>query len=86
MAKTYSYNRQADMPGLDPDEEKLYDVLWMYASNDGESYRKRDAGGAVTKAWREYLRDHQVELQETYRSIQKKLMTDLAKRWKSGGV
>jgi hypothetical protein len=83
---TYNYDRRASMPGLDPDEEKLYDVLWMIASNDGDSYRKKDAAGAVTKAWREYQRDHAEELRESFGSIQKLLVKELAKRWAKGEV
>lgn len=83
---TYNYDRQASMPGLDPDEEHLYDVLWMIASNDGDSYRKKDAAGAVTKAWLEYLKDHIAELRETFWSINKPLVKELAKRWAKGEV
>lgn len=88
--------RQMSLPGyraagstktaMDSEEEALYDALWMRASNDGDSYRKKDAKGAVKKAWMEWQKDESQRNRENWRGIQRKLEADLAKRWASGGV
>jgi CRISPR/Cas system type I-B associated protein Csh2 (Cas7 group RAMP superfamily) len=74
----------SEATGLDPDGEKLYDVLWNYASNDGDSYRKKDAAGAIKKAWAEWQKDRSRDERETYQAIEKKLVKDLGARWAKG--
>jgi len=71
---------------MDSEEEELYDAIWMIASNDGDSYRKKDAKGAVKKAWAEWQKLERQRNNENWRGIQRKLEADLAKRWAKGEV
>lgn len=73
------------LPGLDSDEGELFDALWLIASNDGDSYRRKDAAGAVGKAWREYQQSHAERQREAFRTVQKLLVKELTKRWAKGG-
>ena len=88
--------RQMSLPGyraagtsktaMDSDEEALYDALWMIASNDGDSYRKRDAKGAIQKAWMEWQKLESQRNRENWQGVQRVLEKDLAKRWAKGEV
>lgn len=75
-----------EMGGLDPDQERLYDELYLIASNDGSSYKKRDAKGAVDKAFREHQKNEATRLREDFSVVKKKLVKDLAKRWQNEDV
>lgn len=70
---------------MDSDQEDLYNKLWMIASNDGDSYKKRDATGAVDKAWREWKKIEDRRLREDFRAIKKQMAADLKKRWGDKG-
>jgi|GEM_PF-5268244 len=72
--------------GFDVDQEALYDELWLIASNDGDSYKKRDAKGAVEKAFREHQRDAAMQLRDDYSVVKERLIKDLAKRWQNEDV
>jgi len=71
---------------MDSDEEELYDAVWMIASNDGASYKKKDAKGAVSKAWREWQKLEGQRNRENWRSVEKQMVKDLTERWNKGEV
>lgn len=75
-------NEKITFPGLDSSEQALFDTLMLVAENDGDSYRKRDAAGAIKKAFADHLRIEAEAMREDYRSIEKKLIKELAKRWR----
>jgi hypothetical protein len=66
------------------DMRDMYDELWLIASNDGESYRKRDAKGAIEKAWAEYQKNERTRMREDFKEILPKLKKDLERYWKKG--
>ena len=68
--------------GLDPSQEELYDALMLIAENDGDAYRKRDANMAVASAWAEWKKEHDQNLREDFRVVQKKLVKALQDQWK----
>lgn len=70
----------------DSEEEALYDAIWMRATNDGDSYRKRDAAGAVTKGWLEWQKDEGQRNRENWRGIKRDLVKDLTAYWERGGA
>lgn len=71
---------------MDSDQEAIYDAVWMIASNDGDSYRKKDARGAVKKAWMEWQKTESRQNREDFRAVEKKLVKDLGDRWNKGEV
>ena len=82
---TYDYNRQrtagTDKAAMDSDQRELYDDLYLIASNDGNAYKKKDAKGAIDKAFREHMKNVQDNLRGDFKAIQKILEKDLASRW-----
>jgi len=71
-----------DLQEMDADQERLYDALFLSASNEGDFYRKKDAKGAVEKAFRDYMRSRELDLRHDFKTIKAKLVKDLARRWK----
>ena len=71
-----------DKRGMDSDQEILYDALMLIAENDGDSYRKQDAKGAVEKAFQGYQRTKQDDLRDDFKAIKKKLSNTLGQEWK----
>ena len=76
-------NSMADrlVMAMDSDERDLFDDLWLYASNYGDFYAKRDAEGAVKKAWLEWQKDASQRQRENFRAVKRKLVKDLAASW-----
>ena len=68
---------------LDADQERLYDALFLSASNEGSFYRKKDAKGAVEKAFRDYMSSREDDLKHDFKTIKSALVKALAKRWKA---
>lgn len=69
--------------GLDPDQERLWNTLWLMATNDGQSYRKSDAKGAVAKAFKEYRQSESQRVAEDYQAIAREMATQLGGYWAS---
>ena len=69
------------VPGLDPDQERIFDAVVLIASNDGASYRKNDVGGAVKKAITEYKKDAARDLQFDLKAIMLPATREIARRW-----
>jgi hypothetical protein len=67
--------------GLDPQQEHLWDSLWLIATNDGSSYAKRDAKGAVAKAFKDYSRSESRRIREDFGVIQREMTTQLGGYW-----
>ena len=53
----------------------------MIASNDGDSYRKSDAKGAVKKAFSEYRRSQARDLQDDFKALHREMTTQLGGYW-----
>jgi hypothetical protein len=68
---------------LDADQERLYNALKLIAENDGQSYKKKDAKGAVARAWKEWKASTMERHGEDFDRVQKQLTKDLAARWKA---
>lgn len=66
---------------LSPDQEDVYDRLWLVITNDGDAYRKKDARGAVTKAIKEESRRVREDFLADAKAISGKLEKELKKRW-----
>jgi len=75
---------EAMNPSWDSAERDLYDNLMLRASNDGAAYRKKDAAGAVKRAWMDWQKDTSREARENYKTVMKELIADLAARWATG--
>jgi hypothetical protein len=72
---------QQKTASMDPQQEELFDALMLIAENDGDAYRKRDAAMAVASAWAEWKKEHDQNLREDFRAIQKNLVKALQAQW-----
>lgn len=64
------------------DEEVVSQELYEMGRNDGASYKKKDAKGAIEKAARELTKNQARELRDTIREVKKEVVGELAKYWK----
>jgi hypothetical protein len=64
------------------EDRELFDELLLIASNDGDSYRKRDVLGAVKKASDYYLTMAMKELLADLKDERPRVVAELKKRWK----
>jgi hypothetical protein len=71
--KEAASNKQA----LDADEQRLYDALHLIAKNDGQSYKRKDAKGAVAKAWKEWKKSTMERHEEDFDRVEKALVKEI---------
>lgn len=69
------------VPGLDPDQERIFDTIVLMATNDGASYKKKDAKGAVKKAAMQHKRDAASDLAFDLKKIEPFATKEVARRW-----
>lgn len=55
--------------------------LAMYAENDGDAYRTKDAKKAVDDAYRTYVSEQIASMRHEYSEIKAALIADLQQRW-----
>jgi hypothetical protein len=67
--------------GLDADQERLWDVIWGMALDDGTAYSKMDAKGAVEKAFKMHRRDTDKALAADFKRLQKDMATEVRRYW-----
>ena len=79
--KTAARAYGASPSGLDVDQERLWDVLWGMALDDGTAYRKMDAKGAVEKAFKMHRRDTDRALAADFKRLSKDLATEVRRYW-----
>lgn len=72
-----------DKQAFDSDQERLYDALKLIAENDGQAYRKRDAKGAVARAWKEWKASKLDDWAHDFSRVERQLVKDLAARWRA---
>lgn len=71
----------SDRVALDADEERLYDRLWLMATNDGRAYAKGDAEGAIKDAYMRVIESTTGSIRADYRAIKSKIVRDLSDYW-----
>ena len=64
------------------ESKDLFNALFLIASNDGDSYRKKDAAGAAKKAADYYLTLMMRDLRSDIKAEKPKVVAELKKRWK----
>ena len=69
------------VPGLEPDQERIFDTIVLMATNDGASYKKKDAKGAVKKAAMQHKRDAASDLAFDLKKIEPFATKEVARRW-----
>jgi len=72
---------QSVVPGLDPDQERIFDTIVLMATNDGASYKKRDAKGAVKRAATQHKRDAASDLAFDLKKVEPYATKEVARRW-----
>jgi len=68
--------------GLDADQERLAEELFVMASNDGSAYQKRDAAGAVKTAMRELRQQRVRDLDHDMKTATQAVVKALKARWR----
>ena len=66
---------------LDPEQERLAEELHVMAENDGASYQKKDAEGAVKKAMRELRQSKTRDLDFDLKKASPAVVKSLKARW-----
>lgn len=66
---------------MNPPQEEMWDTIMTIATNDGGSYAKRDAIGAIQKAWREWQTLKSQRMRADFKQLQKHLIQALTKIW-----
>jgi hypothetical protein len=84
LEASWKGKKRPSLPKIDPDEERLFDMILNMASNDGDAYRdNKNAKRAVATAWSDYQRNVQELLREDFDTVKPVAIRDLQKRWRS---
>jgi len=62
-------------------EDDFYKEIMLVAENDGDSYRKKDAKGAIEKAIKQIRRYLMEDFDEEAKKVKASLVKDLSKEW-----
>jgi hypothetical protein len=82
-SKIQETSGQTGRDRLHGSDRDLYDAIMLIAKNDGISYQRKDAKGAVKKAVREHMVWFMENLREEIRGIEGAMVKDLTKEWAS---
>jgi hypothetical protein len=63
------------------DQERLYDSIWLIASNDGDAYSAGDVKGAIQNAYSRHASNRREGMRDDFRAIKARITSDLDKYW-----